>query len=173
MTADFQIQPLGPHHDRAAFSCGEASLDDFLKTKARKEHDLNFGVSFIASPIDVHTVVAGYYTLSSHSIEVTEIPAEARRKFPKYPLVPVTLLGRLARSVDFKTSRLGELLLLDALARTQTAAGTIGSYAVVVDPLNNAATTFYARYGFLPLGDGSRRYLPMATIEKLGLLQIS
>jgi hypothetical protein len=170
MTAGFHIQPLGPHHDRAAFSCGEASLDDFLKTRARKERDLNFGVPFIASPMDAHTVVAGYYTLSSHSIEMAEIPVEARRKFPKYPVVPVTLLGRLARSVDFKTSRMGELLLLDALARAQTAAGTIGSYAVVVDPLNDAAMTFYARYGFLPLGDGPRRYLPMATIEKLGLL---
>ncbi len=165
----FDIQPLGPHHDRAGFSCGEASLDDFLKTKARKEQALNLSVPFVASPKDLPAVIAGYYTLSALSIEVTGIPAEVRKKFPRYPLVPATLLGRLARATDFAAARLGEWLLLDALHRAQRAAETVGSYAVVVDPLNAAATAFYARYGFLRFGEGSRQYLPMATIEELGL----
>jgi hypothetical protein len=169
MMAGFDIQPLGSHHDRAAFSCGEASLDDFLKTKARKEHDLNLSVPFVASPRDAPTIVAGYYTLSSLSIEMTGIPSEMRKKFPKYPLAPATLLGRLARSTDFGAVRLGEWLLLDALCRASLAAETIGSYAVVVDPLNDAAAAFYAKYGFLRFGGGPRRYLPMTTIEKLGL----
>lgn len=167
--AGFDSQPLGPHHDRAGFSCGEASLDDFLKTRARKEQALNLSVIFVASPRDAPTVVAGYYTLSALSIEVTGIPVQVRKRFPKYPLVPATLLGRLARSTDFAAARLGEWLLLDALHRAQRAAGTVGSYAVVVDPLNDVAAAFYARYGFLRFGEGPRQYLPMATIEQLGL----
>ena len=169
MTAGFEIRPLSPHHDRAAFSCGVASLDDFLKTRARKEQALNFGVPFVASPIGDDSVIAGYYTLSAVSIEMTGIPVEARKRFPKYPAAPATLLGRLARSVDFKGARLGELLLLDALNRAQKAAGTVGAYAVVVGPLDAGAAAFYAKYGFLPLGNDQRRYLPMATIETLGL----
>lgn len=167
--AGFDIQPLGSHHDRAAFSCGEASLDDFLKTKARKEYELNLSVPFVASPKDAPAVVAGYYTLSSVSIEMTGIPVEVRKKFPKYPLAPATLLGRLARSSDFAGVRLGEGLLLDALHRAFSAADTVGSYAVVVDPLDDAAAAFYGRYGFLRFGEGPRQYLPMATIGKLGL----
>ncbi|MBW8859951.1 MAG: GNAT family N-acetyltransferase [Caulobacter sp.] len=169
MMAGFDIQPLGSQHDRAAFSCGETSLDDFLKTKARKEHELNLSVPFVASPKDAPTVVAGYYTLSSLSIEMLGIPAELRKKFPKYPLVPATLLGRLARSTDFSAVRLGEWLLLDALHRALLATETVGSYAVVVDPLNDAAAAFYTLYGFLRFGEGPRQYLPMATIENLGL----
>ncbi len=31
------VEPLASHHDRAAFSCGEASLDGYLKTKASQD----------------------------------------------------------------------------------------------------------------------------------------
>ena len=40
--------------------------------------------------------IAGYYTLSSTSVQLAELPAETVRKLPRYPLVPATLLGRLA-----------------------------------------------------------------------------
>lgn len=170
MTADFEFRPLGPDHDRAAFACGETSLDDYLRTRARKEHDLGFCAAFVLSPTTAPTVVAGYYTLSALSIELAGIPEPLRKRFPRYPLVPVTLLGRLARSLDYKGQDLGELLLINALDRAQRAAESVGSHAVVVDPLGEGARRFYETYGFVALaGGGSRLYLPVATIEKLRL----
>lgn len=170
MLAGFEFQPLGLDHDRAAFSCGEASLDDYLKTKARKEHDLGYSAVFVMSPPGAPTVVAGYYTLSSLSLELSGIPENLKKRFPRYPLVPATLLGRLARSLDYKGKDVGERLLLDALDRAQRAADSIGSHAVVVDPLSEKASAFYEKYGFTALvGDTQRLYLPMATIKKLGL----
>ena len=170
MQTGFTIEPLGSEHDRAGFSCGEESLDDYLRTKARKEFDLGFSATFVLSPEDAPTVVAGYYTLSALSLELTGIPEAARKRFPRYPLVPATLLGRLARSSDYRGRDLGERLLMDALNRAQQASDSVGSHAVVVDPLNARATAFYANYGFAPLaGDSPRLYLPMATIKALDL----
>ena len=40
--------------------------------------------------------IGGYYTLSATSVKLTEFPADITRKLPRYPLVPATLLGRLA-----------------------------------------------------------------------------
>lgn len=170
MPAGFDIRPLGPDHDRAAFSCGEESLDDYLKTRARKEHDLGFCAAFVLSPAATPARVAGYYTLSALSIELAGIPEALRKRFPRYPLVPATLLGRLARSLDYRGQDLGEMLLMDALDRAHRAAESVGSHAVVVDPLSEGARRFYEKYGFVALaGGGSRLYLPMATVEKLGL----
>ena len=40
--------------------------------------------------------IGGYYTLSATGVKLAEFPADITRKLPRYPLVPATLLGRLA-----------------------------------------------------------------------------
>ena len=167
--ADFEVQALDPRHDRASFACGETSLDDYLKTKARKEHDLGFSAAFVMTPRAEPDVIAGYYTLSALSVEVTGIPDLLRKRFPRYPVVPVTLLGRLARALAFAGQGLGALLLIDALNRAQRAADSVGSHAVVVDPIDERAKTFYESYGFSPLVGTRRLLLPIATIRALNL----
>lgn len=166
--AGFDVRPLGPQHDRAAFACGEASLDDYLKTRARKEGELGFSATFVLSPVAAPHEIAGYYTLSALSVEVDGIPESSRKRFPRYPLVPVTLLGRLARAAAYRGQGVGEMLLIDALSRAQRASESVGSHAVVVDPIDEPARIFYETYGFLPLAGGTRRLmLPMATIRAL------
>jgi len=56
----FAIEPLGLHHDRAAFSCGNAALDDFIKMRARKENDLRYCAVFILVAARGSRTVAGY-----------------------------------------------------------------------------------------------------------------
>ena len=166
---DFDIRALGPSHDRTAFACGEPSLDDYLKTKARKEHELGFSAAFVMTPVAAPSVIAGCYTLSALSVEVTGIPEPLRKRFPRYPVVPVTLLGRLARSLDYRGQGVGEMLLVDALARALSAADSVASHAVVVDPIDDRAGAFYETYGFLPLAGTRRLFLPMGTVRALGL----
>src|SRR4051794_37917810 len=115
MVPGFACQPL-EDHDRASFSCGVPALDDFLKTKARKENR-TFGAVMILAPVDEPSRIAGFYTLASHSIDLADLPESLRKKIPKYPNVPVTLLGRLAVALDFRGQGLGEHLLIDALKR--------------------------------------------------------
>jgi hypothetical protein len=42
-----------------------------------------------------------------------------------------------------------------------------GSFAVVVDPLDEEAEGFYTKYGFIQLPDSGKMFLPMKTIEVL------
>jgi hypothetical protein len=101
------IEPLGPRHDRAAFSCGNASLDDFIRTKARKENELGYCAVFILVEEPDSQSIVGYYSLSSHSVTLEGIDAASRKRLPKYPVVPTTLIGRLARDLRFRGQRAG------------------------------------------------------------------
>ena len=111
----------------------------------------------------------GFYTLSTDSIPRTEVPAALRKSLPKSYRAPVILLGRLARDLSCRGQGLGELLLMDALLRCLWLSDeSVGAMAVVVDPLDDGAATFYARYGFIALPDSGRMFLPMRTIRALG-----
>ncbi len=164
------VEPLSLRHDRAGFACGNSALDDFIRTKARKEQELGFSAIFVAiAELNSHMIV-GYYSLSSHSINAQGIPPGVRKRFPRYPAVPTTLLGRLARSIEFRRRGVGEFLLLDALKRALQNSEQVGSYAVVVDAIDHAAISFYSKFGFVPTEDRpDRLYLPMASLRRLDL----
>jgi len=165
-SSEFQVQPLGPHHDRAGFSCGVEPLDSYLKRQAGQDMKKRVAAVFVLSS-DGKTI-AGYYTLSQYSVELGEMPETSARRLPKYPDVPATLLGRLAVSTAFRGQGLGELLLMDALHRSLALSRQVASAAVIVDAKNSQAMRFYQRYGFLELPNLPRRlFLPMATVEQL------
>lgn len=149
----YRIEPLAARHDRASFACGQPSLDSYLRERARREMARRVTAVFIAVPRDAPHVVAGYYTLSSMTVDASVLPVAAARKLPRYPLLPVTLLGRLAVAREHQRRGLGEHLLIDALSRSLHAGANVGSNAVVVDAIDDRARAFYERYEFVALAD--------------------
>lgn len=112
--------------------------------------------------------VAGYYTLSQYSVALDSLPPETARKLPRYPLVPATLLGRLAVSTARRGEGFGSLLLMDALYRSLLGSRQLASAAVIVDAKDDSAAAFYKKYGFIALPRiPNRLFLPMATIDAL------
>ena len=110
--------------------------------------------------------IAGYYTLSSTSVQLAELPEQVVRKLPRYPLVPATLLGRLAVDRRQQGKGYGRFLLADALFRA--ARSEIASFAVIVDAKDDNARRFYERESFLPFPDQPMRlFRPMADIRRL------
>jgi ribosomal protein S18 acetylase RimI-like enzyme len=163
---DFRIEPLAKTHDRAAFSCGNLPLDNYLKRPASQDVAKHAAVCFVLTP-DGKTV-AGFYTLSQYSVDLVRLPQEIAERLPKYPEVPATLLGRLAISEGCKGRGLGEFLLLDALHRSLEQSMHVASAALIVDAKDEAAKRFYEHFDFLPLPDTPNRlFLPMRTIAKL------
>lgn len=163
---EFQVQPLGPHHDRAGFSCGVEPLDNYLKKQARQDDKKRVAAVFVLTPDG--KIIGGCYTLSQFSVGLGIVPEDIARRLPKYPVVPATLIGRLAVSTVFRGQGLGELLLMDALHRSLMLSRQIASAAVIVDAKDDRAMTFYRRYGFLELPSiPGRLFLPMATVEQL------
>jgi predicted GNAT family N-acyltransferase len=162
----FKIEPLGKNHDRAAFSCGKQSLDQYLKDQAGQAVGKNLAAVFILTADGKK--IAGYYTLSSYAVKLDEIPEEIARKLTRMPEIPATLLGRLARSIEFRGQGMGGILLVDALKKALENSAHVASWAVVVDAIDEEAEEYYRRYGFLPFPNKPNRlFLPMNSIQKM------
>ena len=164
-----RFEPLDKkQHDRAAFSCEQESLDRYLKERATQEIKKRVAAVYVLTP-DGKTI-AGYYTLSQYAIEAGELsPALVQQlHLPKYDKLPATLLGRLARSKEFKGRGLGELLLMGALKRALEHSRNIASVAVVVDAIDENARAFYRSYGFIDIPNRPNQlFLPMKTVARL------
>lgn len=162
----WRIEPLGRHHKRGGFDCGEQSLNTFLNAHAGQNVRRDISRTYVALPLESDAVV-GYYALSSGGVAFRNIPHELSRRLPKYP-VPVAHLGRLAVDKRFQRKGLGGVLLTDALKRVCRLADQIGIHAVTVHALNTPAKRFYEAHGFINLLDDSLHlFLPMATVRKL------
>ena len=159
-----RIESLRPQYDRSSFRSGIDALDRYFRTQAGQEARKNIAAPFVLVLPD--GAIAGYYTLSSTAIKLTELPPDVARKLPRYPLVPATLLGRLAVDIRYRGQGYGRFLLADALHRVVRS--DIASFAIVVDAKDDAARRFYERESFLPLLDQPMKlYRPTADIAKL------
>ena len=119
--------------------------------------------------------VAGYYTLSQYTVEAHDFRPDLLQQLhlPKYDRLPATLLGRLARSKEFKGAGLGEILLINAFQRALDHSRNIASVAVVVDAIDEKARAFYKRYGFIEITNHPNRlFIPMKTIAELRSLNV-
>ena len=162
------VEPLGAHHDRAAFSCGEPALDGYLQRQASQDIRRRVAQVFVAVG-DAPEKIAGYYSLSAASFEKDQLPPALAKRLPHYP-VPAAVLGRLAIDRAQQGRGLGEILLVDAIRRVVRASATIAVYAIIVDAKTERAQAFYERYGFRTFASEPRRlFLPLETFEKLGL----
>ena len=111
------IEPLGKGHDRAAFSCGVETLDAYLRKQASQDARRRVAAPFVLVERPGGTVI-GFYTLSQMSVHLADLPPDISKKLPKYPDIPVTLLGRLAVDWRYRGHGFGERLLMDALRRS-------------------------------------------------------
>ena len=132
-----------------AFSCGSPPLDDYLKTWAHQDAKRLAAAVFVMVPDNAPTVMTGYYTLSATSVALKDVPEEFARKQSRCFFAPATLLGRLARAVQFPGT--GRLLLVDALKRAFRQSGKMAAATVIVDAKDARARAFCESFGFWPL----------------------
>jgi GNAT superfamily N-acetyltransferase len=162
--AAYRIEALRPAHDRGAFHSGVEELDEYLKRQAGQDARRKVAAPFVL--LDANDTILGYYTLSAYSVRLSVLPEALAKKLPRYPLVPATLLGRLAVSTACHGRGLGRLLLMDALHRSWRNTAEVASAGVAVEALDAAARRFYLHHEFMPLLDHPNRlFLPMTTIE--------
>jgi predicted GNAT family N-acyltransferase len=161
----YRVEPLGAAHDRLAFHCDVPELDRYLHERAGQDARRKVAAPFVL--VDQEGAIAGYYTLSAYAIRLGELPEVIAKKLPRYPLLPATLLGRLAIGSSCRGQSLGRLLLMDALHRSWRNTSEVASVGVVVEALDEIALAFYLHHEFLPLRDHpDKLFLAMATIER-------
>jgi GNAT superfamily N-acetyltransferase len=159
-----RVEVLGPQHDRSTFDSGVEQLDRYFRVQAGQDARKNMAAPFVL--VLPNAAIGGYYTLSATGVNLVELPAQITRKLPRYPLVPATLLGRLAVDRRHQRKGYGRFLVADALFRSVRS--EIASFAVIVDAKDENARRFYARESFLPFPDQPMKlFRPMSDIAEL------
>ena len=160
-------EPLNSTHKKSNFSCGKEMLDVYIHNQANQDVKRKLSACFVINEKETN-LIKGYYTLSNNSIPSKSVPNQIQKKLPRsYESIPTTLLGRLAIDNRFQGQGIGKLILIDALKRSYEISKTIGSFAVIVDPIDQDAENFYEKYGFIKLPDSGKMFLPMKTISQL------
>jgi GNAT superfamily N-acetyltransferase len=158
--------PLDTQHKKEEFHCENNLLTSYFRNQANQDVKRQLSRCFVM--VNDENAVKGFYTISSSSINRELIPNAIKVKLPKsYNDIPVILLGRLARDHKYKSEGIGELLLLDALKRCYDVTLNLGCMAVIVDPIDENATKFYKKYGFILLPDSNRMFITMKTVFDL------
>jgi len=158
-------EPIAKRHNREAFDCGEATLNDFLRRYARQTHEQGGAKTFLAVRDDAPTHILGFYSLSPASVEFARTPEVIKRGLARHE-VPVFRLGRLAVDRTMQKQGLGGQLLLAAGRRCLRAAQEVGGVALLIDAKNESVAGWYASYGALALLDTPLSLLlPLATIK--------
>lgn len=156
------VEQLKPRrHDREGFSCGEPSLDAYLRRQAAQHHRDGISTTHVLVEAADPARILGYYTLSAAQLLLTDLQDADRKRLPDYP-VPAIRMGRLAVAIDAQGQGHGEWLLAHAVARSLALREELGVRVLLVDALHARAARFYRAYGFRETMAGTRvLYLPL------------
>jgi len=148
-----RIERLASGHDLDAFSCGNQELDDWLRRHALAAQAMDSARTFV---LVRGTMVIGYFSLTMGSVQRADAPAKLVRGLPQYP-VGTVLLARLAIDSRSQGEGLGGRILAHALRKAVAAGEAAAARLVVVDAIDDTATAFYARHGFVPAPEHPHR----------------
>lgn len=135
---------LEPDHQIKHFSCGEPSLDEWLKKRALNNQHSSASKTFVVA--NSHREVVAYYALALGAVAHEEATRSIRQNMPDP--IPVMVLARLAVDVRAQGQKLGSAMLQDALHRCMIVSAHAGIRALLVHALNDKAQAFYQHFGF-------------------------
>ena len=161
------IELLDKKHNRKDFDCGKELLNDYLKTQAGQDVKRKLSACFVLADSETK-VIQGYYTLSNNSIPLSSFSEQIQKKLPKsYNSIPTTLLGRLAIDKKYQGKGIGKIILIDALKRSFGISNEIGSFGIIVDPIDEEAKGFYQKYDFIELPNSGKMFIATQTLKEL------
>ena len=161
------IELLDKKHNRKDFDCGKELLNNYLKIQAGQDVKRKLSACFVLAENETK-IIQGYYTLSNNSIPLSSFSEQIQKKLPKsYTSIPTTLLGRLAIDKKYQRKGIGKILLIDALKRSYGISEEIGSFGIVVDPIDDEAKSFYQKYDFIELPDSKKMFIATKTLKEL------
>ena len=140
-----QLQPK--RHDREGFTCGEPSLDAYLRQQAAQHHRDGISTTHVLVDAAERARILGYYSLSAAQLLLTDLQEADRKRLPNYP-VPAIRMGRLAVSINEQGKGHGDYLLAHAVARCLGLRDQLWVRVLLVDALHEKAARFYRAYGF-------------------------
>lgn len=139
------------------FHCGVDVVDAWAHARAREAEARGTAVVYV---VFSEGEAAGLYSLCSHSVDRADVQGGwLRRNAPAS--IPAILLGMLGVDERFKGNGLGRSMLADAIRRSIAVSEQIGAKALLADPVNQAARSFYEKYGFRPVPGMDRMFVSL------------
>ncbi len=156
----FVSESLGKH-ERADFASGNDRIDRYFRETVSQDVKRSYAACYVLVERSTGKL-AGFYTLSAHSVPLNDVAPELAKKLPRYPSVPAVLIGWMGRDVGFRGAGVGTMLLYDAISRVATS--PVGTHAICADAIDEAAAVFYRDHQFQPLVSRPQSlFLPMKT----------
>jgi len=154
----FTIEILNEKHDLSSFDCGNADLNDFLKSDSLKNQEERFSVTRL---IIADGNLAGFYSMTPDTLHKGRV--DISDKIPNYPYekYPAIKLARLAVDRNYQHKGIGRELLISFFSIANNVSKITGGRYLTVDSKREACE-FYERFGFKPVM--SKKYddiLPM------------
>lgn len=163
-----QIEPLNRTHNRKRFNCGDKEVTDFLRNQALQDQERDLSRTMVlVDPEGAPERIIGYHTLLMQLVRQEEIPDD-RPRIKRG--IPVILLGQLGIDIDFQKRGFGDLLLMDAQARTDEVSRRIGIRAMMLDARNERLAEWYEKHNFIRLPERLRMFKRIEAIRNLKLL---
>jgi GNAT superfamily N-acetyltransferase len=162
---EFHIEILRRDQPRRRFRSGNGQVDDWLAARALRHQEKHLSVT--RGLLDGMGMVAGYYTLATGQVDISDLPPEVVRRLPRRQL-PVAVIAWLGVEKGLQGRGLGRLLLAQALRDCYDAGRTFAFIAVVLDCIDDAARSFYQQFGFQELpGHPYRLFLSARHLEAM------
>jgi len=146
---DWHEEPIERRHDRKAFDCGDAALNEFLQRYARQSHELGAAKTILAID-DADKTILGFYSLAPGTLAYAETPEIMRKGLAKHD-VPGFRLARIATDLRLQGQGFGGQLLAAAARRCLRAAAEVGGVILIIDAKGERSACWYAGYGAAPL----------------------
>lgn len=152
MLPSWHEEAIAKTHDRKAFDCGNAEMNDFLRRYARQSHEHGGAKTFLAVDDGDPRRILAFYSLAPAALAHGRVPEPLRRGLARHD-VPGFRLARLATHVNLQGRGLGGQLLAAAARRCLRAAAEVGGVILIIDAKGERAAQWYAGYGAVPLQD--------------------
>lgn len=145
-------EPIVKEHDRRAFDCGDAVMNDFLARYARQSHEQNASKTFSAIDRAAPHRILGFYTITPLAVAHADVPATLTKGVARHE-VPGFKLARLATDKSLAGQGLGGQLFAAATLRCLRIASEAGGKLLLIDAKGERAASWYAGFGAEALKD--------------------
>lgn len=143
-------------------------LQDFLHHKAIRFEKNLLAKTYVYFHKDDSDTIVGYFSITIKSL-LTDRLATATKKFldghkGEMPAIPCYLIGQLGIADSFRSLKIGEHLLEDAINIITDAQSQLGGRFVLLDAVNHEnVLKFYQKNMFLPIEaiDGEKESIKM------------
>lgn len=164
--SDPRLVPLDSGHDLSTFDCGNEQLNAWLTNHALASQKADLARTYLA--LGSNHLLA-YVSLTTGSVRREEAPKRYVRGMPRHP-IPTILVARLAVDLRHQRRQIGSRVLAEALRRAVSASDVAAArlvVVVVVDAIDEEATAFYRRWGFIDVPENPHRlYRKVADIRR-------